>query len=187
MDVVTVEPLKHLITVDEYEAMGASGIFPPDRRLELIEGEIIEMAPIGPAHAWTVTRLTNLLVQRAGERGFVWAQNPVRLGDVTTVQPDVCLIDPGTPTHRHPLPYEILLAVEVADTTLQWDRSVKIPLYARAGVVEIWVIDVNERTVEVCRGPGESGYSEISTFGVDDEITLSGLDGVVIRVADFLG
>lgn len=189
MDAVTVDPLKHLITVDEYEAMGASGIFPPDQRLELIEGEIIEMAPIGPPHASTVARLNRLLVQAYGELALVWVQNPVRLSDVSEPQPDLAVLRSRADFYgqRHPNPGEVMLAVEVADTTLRWDRSVKAPLYARSGVIELWVVDVNERTVEVCTSPGESGYSEVHTLGVDDEITVSGLDGVVIRVADFLG
>ncbi|MHB1911128.1 MAG: Uma2 family endonuclease [Acidimicrobiales bacterium] len=189
MDTVTSEPVKHLITAEEYEAMGASAIFLPDQRLELIEGEIVEMAPIGPPHASVVTRLTRVLIMALGETAEVRVQSPVRLSDISEPQPDLVVARSRADFYaeRHPLADEILLAVEVSDSTLRWDRSVKTPLYARAGVVELWVVDVNARTVEVCTGPGQDGYSEVRTIGLDGEIDLCGLDGVVIRVADFLG
>lgn len=183
------EPVKHLFTVDEYEAMGTAGLFHPDQRLELIEGEVVEMAPIGPTHAGTVDRLTQLLVEAVARQAIVRVQGPVRLSDISEPQPDLSLLRRREQFYldRHPQPRDILLAVEVSDTTLRFDRTTKVPLYARSGVTELWVVDVNAATVDVFTDPGPDGYASSRTLSRGDRIDLTALPGVTIEVSDFLG
>lgn len=186
---MSTEPVKHRFTVAEYEAMGAAGLFHPDQRLELIEGEVVEMAPIGPPHAGVVNRLNRILGRAVGDRAIVSVQSPMRLSDISEPQPDVLVLAPRLDFYglRHPFPDDVLLAIEVADTTLRWDRTTKALLYARGGVPELWVVDVNGRTVEVSTSPGSDGYADTRRAGVEDMIALSGLEGVAVRVADILG
>ncbi|MDQ3917533.1 MAG: Uma2 family endonuclease, partial [Acidobacteriota bacterium] len=135
---MSVEIARHFFTVDEFERMGAAGIFHPDDRLELIGGEIVEMSPIGSSHAACVKFLSALLQRLFGGTLIVSTQDPIRLDDFSEPQPDVALLRwrEDFYRHAHPTPADVLLVVEVADTTVESDRQVKIPLYARAGIPE---------------------------------------------------
>ena len=183
------EPVRHLFTADEYQAMDASGLFPPDQRLELIEGEVIEMAAIRPVHASVVDRLNQVLVHLAGDRAIVRVQNPVRLSDLSEPQPDLCLIRPRPDYYSsgHPGSGDILLAVEVGDTNPGWDRRVKMPLYSRSGVPELWLADVATSTLEVYRHPGTDGYASVSTFARGERLTLSEVPDVVVDIDMIFG
>lgn len=139
-------PVRHLFSLEEFHRMGHSGIFGEDDRVELIEGEIVEMSPIGSAHAATVNRLNRLLTTQAGERAIVTVQNPLSIpGEDAAVdsepQPDLMLLEPRNDFYAegHPTPEDVLLLIEVADTTPDFDRTVKLPVYAGGGVAEVWV------------------------------------------------
>jgi Uma2 family endonuclease len=152
-------PRRHSITVTEYVRMGEAHVFAHDARLELMEGEIVEMAPIASAHAAVVYRLDTLL-RTVAPRAMVFVQSPLVVGDRSAPQPDVTLLRPRADEYYNSLPVaaDALLVVEVADTTLAYDLEVKRPLYARAGVAELWVVDINRREVHAFREP-EMDYS----------------------------
>jgi len=177
-------PRPHAVTVEEYMRMGEAGVFAPDARLELIEGEIIEMAPIGPPHASTVSILNRLFVRQSGDDAFVWIQNPMILGERSMPQPDIALLKSRVDDYstRHPVPADILLAVEVSDSTLAFDLKRKAPLYARFAVVEYWVVDVNTPAVIVHRQPSANGYAETFTASGDDEVVCAALPRVRISL-----
>ncbi len=171
---MTVLAAKRLITVSEFTQMCEAGVFREDDRLELIEGEIIEMNPIGRRHATAVRRLNNLLTRRLGEEeALVDAQNPVVLGDITEPQPDLALLRPRPDFYaEHPRSEDILLLIEVADTSLAYDREVKVPTYARYSVPEVWIADLNGAAVEVFRLPTAEGYASVERLD-DPEAVVS--------------
>ncbi len=154
MNAIHDHPRRHSITVTEYVRMGEANVFAHDARLELMEGEIVEMAPIGSAHAAVVNTLDTLLRELA-PRAMVSVQSPLVLGERSAPQPDVMLLRPRADRYynSHPVAADVLLVVEVADTTLQYDLEVKRLLYARAGVAELWVVDLNRRELHVFRRP----------------------------------
>lgn len=145
--------------------MGEGQVFAPEARLELIEGEIIEMAPIDPPHAGQVIKLSRLFWERAGGKALVSVQNPLVISDRSVPQPDLALLKPRADyyTESHPKASDVYLVIEVADTTLTFDLGTKVPLYARCGITEVWVIDVNERAIHVFREPSENGYGTSMT------------------------
>lgn len=142
--------------------MGEKGIFPPDARLELIEGEIVEMAPIGSPHAGRVNILTRLLSQRAGDRAVVAVQNPMIAGIHSVPQPDLALLAPRADsyTESHPTAADVLLVIEVSDSTLAFDQGAKLALYARSGIPEVWIVDVAGRALRAFRDPVAGAYRE---------------------------
>jgi Uma2 family endonuclease len=161
-------------------------VFPPEARLELIEGEIIEMAPIHPPHAGLVTRLTELLVQRAAGRAIVSPQNPIILSERSVPQPDIALLKPRTDYYAdaHPMPSDVHLVVEVADTTLRFDLRTKVPLYARCGIREAWVIDANERVIHVFRDPSDAGYGKSFIARPGDRVACVALPEAAVEVGE---
>src|SRR5207245_3038050 len=128
---------KHRFTTKEYYRMAETGVLRPDARVELLDGEIIDMSPIGPFHGGVVNRLVRLFTRSSGRRWLVSAQNPVRLHDYSEPEPDLMLLKPVADdyTSRHPQPEEVYLLIEVSDTTLALDREEKLPIYGRAGIV----------------------------------------------------
>ena len=142
--------------------MAEAEIFAPYARMELIQGEIIDMTPIGSGHAGIVNRLNSIFSQKAGDNVIVSTQNPVVLNDFSEPQPDLALLRfrEDFYTRSHPQAEDVLLIVEVADTTLQYDREVKLPLYARAGIPEVWLVDVKGKKVNSYRRPEEGCYIE---------------------------
>ncbi|HEX8685523.1 MAG TPA: Uma2 family endonuclease, partial [Pyrinomonadaceae bacterium] len=135
-----IEVNRRSFTVAEYERMGQFGIFSEDARVELVCGEIIDMSPIGERHAACVAILTQLITLRLRLSALVWAQNPVVLDDYSEPQPDLAILKPRGDNYRtsKPTPDDVLLVIEVSDTTLEYDRQVKMRLYARAGIPEAW-------------------------------------------------
>src|SRR5215213_8380383 len=144
-------------TVHDYHRMGEAGILHEDDRVELIEGEIVEMAAIGTRHFSCVNGLTRLLVRSVDDEAIVSVQNPVRLNERTEPQPDFTVIRPRDYRLSLPGPEDVLLLIEVSDTTLTYDRGVKLPLYARAGIREVWIVDLSGEVIE--RHTDPSGYS----------------------------
>jgi Uma2 family endonuclease len=148
-------PRRHHLTVSQFQQMIAHGILTKDDRVELLNGEILAMSPINPSHAGTVNRLTRLLVRLVDDQAVVTIQNPIQLDEQSQPQPDICLLKPRADdyTQSHALPDEVLLVIEVAETSARLDRSVKRPAYARAGIPELWIIDLKKKVVEVYRDP----------------------------------
>jgi Uma2 family endonuclease len=165
--------------------MVETGILSEEDRTELIDGEIIEMAPIGSRHAGHVTRLVNLLSNAVGDAALVSVQNPVRLGEHSEPQPDLALLEPKDDfyTSAHPTADDVLLAVEIAETSLEYDRSAKIPLYASHGVRVVWLLDLRDRSIEVYEQPGEDGYQVVHTLRGDTVVEHEEL-GLRFDVAD---
>ena len=147
--------------VDEFARMGEAGIFTEDDRVELIDGTVLEMTPIGPPHAGIVGRLTELFVTRLAGRAYVSVQNPIRLDRHTEPQPDLVVARRRRSgyTDRHPDADDVLLVVEVADSSLRHDRDQKAPRYGRAGIPETWLVDLATETVTVYSDPGPDGYA----------------------------
>jgi Uma2 family endonuclease len=172
----------HRITVDEYHRMAEVGLLAPDARVELIEGVIIDMAPIGIFHAVVVDRLNKLLVPAVGDQAVVRVQGPVRLSRESEPLPDIALLKalPGGYTAGHPQGADTLLAIEVSDTTLRYDRNIKLPLYARHGVHEVWIADVNRGGIHVCRSRTDLGYSDIQFFSEPDRLIIASLSDVSV-------
>lgn len=157
-------PAPHFkLSVEDYYRMGEAGIFDEDDRVELIEGEIIEMSPIGSFHAGMGARLSEWLMSKLRGRAIGWTQNPIRLGRHSVPQPDFALLRPRTDHYMQSLPTaaDVLLVVEVADTSLRTDREIKAPLYARHGLPEYWLVDIVGRCVEVYQAPQEGQYQSV--------------------------
>ena len=159
---MVVQTSRRLFTVAEYEQMIQAGILREDDRLELMDGEILEMAPIGSRHAACVRRLQRLLTRALGERVWVDTQNPVMLHDYSEPLPDVVLLRhrPDLYAAGHPQPDDVFLVVEVADTSLAYDQEIKVPAYARSGIPEVWVIDLSSVCVHVYRTPSAGQYRD---------------------------
>ena len=175
-------------TVDEYECMGRAGIIHEDERVELIDGEVIQLPPMGPGHGGRTKRFNYAFVSRLGGRAIVSVQDPLRLPPHGEPQPDLALLRPRPDfyTTSHPGPEDVLLVVEVSDTTLAYDRDVKIPTYAAAGIPEVWIVDVGGRRVLVYRDPVGGTYREVM---VVQQGTLSPLafPDLVIQLGEILG
>jgi Uma2 family endonuclease len=176
----------HRFTVDEYRRMGETGIFHEDDRVELIEGEIVEMSPIGSPHAGTTTRLQTLLIRVVGERAIVSSQNPVILGKFSEPQPDIVLLRPREDfyTRSHPTPGDVLLLIEVAESSLRYDREVKLPLYARHGIPEVWLVDLQNRRLDRFKRPEGNGYRTTETADTGHPIPLPWLTDLAVDLRD---
>lgn len=175
---------RHRLTLDEFLRMGEAGILGEDARVELIEGDLIDMAPIGSRHAAVVGRLTHLLVQAAGDRAIVWVQNPISIDEHSMPQPDIALLKPRADSYSsaHPRPEEVLLIIEVAETTLAYDVKVKLPLYARAGIPEFWVIDIEHARITRYSDPRNDAYTRTEPISLA-EVDLLPLPGVSVDLS----
>jgi Uma2 family endonuclease len=168
------EPLKKLFTRGEYHAMAEAGILKPEDRVELVEGEIYRMGAIGNRHAGCVNRLVDELAPLiAARRAVLSPQNPLNLTDISEPQPDVVLLQRREDRYSesHPTPGDVLLLIEVADSSIGFDRGTKFPLYARCGIPEAWLVDLVNRTLEVHRNPGREGYRQVQRLRAGDRIT----------------
>jgi Uma2 family endonuclease len=177
---------KHLWTVEEFQRAAETGAFPPDNRLELIRGELVEMAAIGNRHAICVMLLNDLLGDLK-PLGIVNPQNPLRLPRQRSVpQPDVVLLRRRDFRSHPPQPEDVLVLVEVADTSLTYDRETKIPLYAESGIPEAWLVDLNSDTISVYRRPSPKGYQEVRQYRRGDTIMPEAIPEARFAVDDFL-
>jgi Uma2 family endonuclease len=175
---------RRLLTVDEYHRMGEVGILTEDDRVELIEGELVAMAPIGSEHVAATNALNRLLVLEVGARGIVSVQNPVRLTRRSEPQPDFAVLKPRDYRKTLPRPEDTMLAVEVANTSLDYDRTVKLALYARSGIPEVWIVNLTAEEVEVYRSPVGDGYTVVTRAGRSGTLTIGAIPDAVIPVAD---
>ncbi len=188
MDGGTTSSRPHLFTVADYYRMADAGLFHENPRVELIQGQIIDMAAIGSPHFGMVNRLTRLLVPLVGVRGLVSVQNPVRLDPRSEPQPDVAILKPRTDDYETgaPGPDDVLLLIEVADTSLDFDRNVKAPLYAQSGIVEYWIVNLPDRIVEVHREPAGAHYAQVRRVGPGETLDFVMLPGAALPSADLL-
>jgi Uma2 family endonuclease len=178
-------PVRHRFTVDEYYRMAEVGILAPDARVELIDGEIIEMPPIGISHAAMVGVLTKRLVFACGDRAHVWVQNPLRLSEYTEPVPDLMVLASAADEYRRhrPSPAEALLVIEVAASSLRYDRQVKLRYYAQHGVAEYWVVDVDHERVEAFALPSPDGaYREHDRLPAVGSRALRALPEAVVEL-----
>jgi Uma2 family endonuclease len=157
---MSVQIIRRHFNVNEYYRMAAAGVLSENDRVELIEGEIIEMNPIGSRHAACVGRLTKLLERLAGNLSIVWVQNPVQVNDYSEPLPDVTLLKPRDDFYAQANPQagDVLLIIEVADSSVDYDRDIKMPLYAQAGIPEVWLINLPEETIEIYTQPLDDAY-----------------------------
>lgn len=181
-------PSKHLTHLDEWRRMGEAGIFPPDSRVELIKGEIIEMPPIGFNHAGHTKRINNLLTLLVTGTAIVSVQDPLQLGDMSEPEPDFMLLKPDADFYctRHPNADDVLLLIEVAESSLLFDQNQKLHLYAEHGIPEYWLLNLNDNCLEVYRKPHGEVYAEKTTLYEGDNVTVSQIPGISIQVFDIL-
>ena len=181
-------PAKHRFSVQDYYRMAETGVLRPDARVELLDGEIIDMSPIGAFHG-SVTKFLNQFFSASSKgRWIVGVQDPAQLDDHSEPQPDLTLLKPSANFYRngHPRPADVFLLVEISDTTLEKDQEVKLPAYARAGIAEIWIVNLNEQTIEVYRQPHFAGYGSKTILCAGDKASPQAFPDVSLDVAELL-
>ena len=185
----TTVPTRRRFTIHDYHRMADAGVLAPDERVELLDGEIVEMSPIGSRHAGIVDRLNMLFARRLGHHVIVRVQNPIVLDDYSEPQPDLTLLRarPDYYVGAHPRPADVLLAIEVMDSSASYDRSLKLPLYARKRLRELWLVDLPGAAVDVYRRPTASGYREHQRLTRGQRLTALAFPRIHFRVADILG
>ncbi|GAA5338581.1 Uma2 family endonuclease [Thermus antranikianii] len=175
-------------TREEYHRLLEAGVIQEDERVELIEGTVVEMGPIGNQHTAVVKRLNALFHQTLAGQALVGVQGPIRLSPLSEPQPDLVLLRPRPDFYAqdHPGPEDIVLLVEVAEASLGYDRQVKLPLYAQAGIPEVWLVNLGERRVEVYRNPLGGGYQEMRELGPEDTLSPMAFPQVALKVRELL-
>jgi Uma2 family endonuclease len=186
---MSAEPQKYYFSVDDYYRMADAGLFSDDQHVELIEGEVIEMSPIGSSHAGCVDDLNSLLNRKVRRLAIVRVRGPVRINEYSEPQPDLALLKPRRDSYRrsHPTPPEVLLVIEVSDTSAQYDRNVKLPLYAGAGIPEAWLIVLPKDLVEVHSEPKNGKYQKVQRLKRGKTVNSPTVQGLSLKVDDILG
>ena len=176
------------ITVNEYYDMARAGLFAPDEHVELIEGEVVRVAPIGDRHASAVEALDELLHQAVAGRARVRCQMPVRLGEYSQPEPDLVVMRPrtGRDDRGHPSADDVFLIIEISVSTLRYDLDTKVPLYARHGVPEVWVIDLKHHKLHVYKLPVEGSYKHVTSVPNAGRAAISGVDGATVDLSEIL-
>lgn len=180
---------KHLTDIHEWQRLGEANIFAPGSRLELIEGEILEMAPIGFYHAGHLKRLNKLFSRLlTPEQVIISIQDPLQLSDLSEPEPDFMLLRPDADDYmtRHPSANDVLLLIEVADSSLYYDQNEKLRLYARHAIAEYWLLNLNDTCLEVYLQPHNDLYQQKTTLRRGDSITLSQLNNITVNISDIL-
>ncbi|MCU0760920.1 MAG: Uma2 family endonuclease [Steroidobacteraceae bacterium] len=175
------QPQRYLINVEQYHKMGAAGVFPEGTRVELIEGELLSMAPMGTPHVWAVAALTRALIESPlGRHVFLLPQLPVVLSDISEPQPDIALARLPADKYRKArvTPADIVLLIEVSDSTLGFDRQRKMQLYARHAVPEYWILNVQDRQLEVHRAPEGGAYGSVQVVPPGTPVSLAAFPDV---------
>ena len=186
---VRVGPTRRRISVEEYYAMAEAGILAEDERVELIDGEIITMSPIGNEHAASVDAATDFLVPLVTGRAIVRVQGHLRLDEYTQPEPDLAILKRRDDFYRHGAPSadDVLLLIEVADSSLSYDREMKLPLYAGFGIPEVWIANIPARVVEVYTNPTEDGYADSRTHSAGETVSPAAFGDVEVSVCRFVG
>jgi Uma2 family endonuclease len=182
-------PPRRKLTADEYQRMGEAGIFDEDERVELLGGELYEMTPIGDDHIGDIITLTEIFSEGLGRRAHVSVQNPIRLSEHSEPQPDVALLRRRDDRYRtgKARPEDVFLLVEVARTSLDYDRHTKLPLYAAAGIAEVWIVNLIDEQIEVYRQPRRDGYTYHSVHSRGETVTPLAFPDLIIAVGEILG
>jgi Uma2 family endonuclease len=182
------EVTKRLFTVDEYHRMAEAGILHDCDPVELIDGEILQLSPIGDRHAVCVSRATTLFIRAFGENAVVSPGNPVRLTDWTEPQPDIVVFKPRRDFYakKRPTTRDLLFIVEVSDTTLSYDRSIKLPRYAEAGIPEVWIEDLKNDVLHLYRNPAGRNYKAVRMLRPNDVVSPFAFPEVTFRVDELL-
>jgi Uma2 family endonuclease len=183
------EPVKRLFTVSEYHSLAETGILSEDDRVELIEGEIFQMAPIGNRHAGCVKRLNRLLSRELGDRALLGVQDPIALDDHSEPEPDISVLRPRADdySNSHPTPEDLFLVIEVADSSAGFERFRKIPVYARNGVPEVWLVDLTTHRIEAYREPSGMSYRAVRQLEAGDRLSPLAFPDLVLEVGEILG
>jgi Uma2 family endonuclease len=186
---MSVQLARYSFTVEEYRRMGEANVFLQDARVELIEGEIVKMSPIGKRHASCVARLTRALTLLLQHVALVWTQNPVELDEYSEPQPDVCVLKWRDDFYNsgHPQPEDVLLVIEVSDSTLEYDRQIKVPLYARAGIPEVWIVNINDERVETFADVSGGAYRMTGSVSRGEEVQSRSLAELRLGVSEIFG
>lgn len=186
---MSVELQKRKFIVKEYHQMAEFGILKEDDRVELIAGEIVQMAPIGIPHAGCVRRLDMIFNNLLRGKVIVDTQNPINLSYDSEPEADLILLRwrDDCYAEKHPQPEDILLLIEVADSTIKYDREIKIPLYAENGIYEVWLIDINQQLVEVYRQAEGNIYQNVQQFFRGDNLTIEAFNDINLTVNEILG
>lgn len=177
------------ISAQDYHRMAEAGILLPDERVELLGGQIIRKAAKGTAHSAAVSRIEHLLRDRVGDRVLICLQDPIRLDDYSEPEPDVAVVrpDPQYYEDHHPTPAEVFLLIEVADTSLKFDCETKALAYARSGIAEYWVLDVNDRKLHIYRSPSANGYQSETILAESLAVAPLAFPECVVVVKELLG
>ena len=183
------QPARKLFTVTEYRQMIEAGVLKEDDRVELLNGEIIEMSPIGPRHASHVDRLVNILPSKLKGKATLRVQSPIVLSDYSEPQPDLSLLKPRADFYAggHPTPADVFVVIEVSDSTVESDRRAKIPSYALAGIAEAWLIDLVEDRIEVHSNPYNGVYQEVRIVQRGQKIISNSLPQLKLKADEVLG
>jgi Uma2 family endonuclease len=176
---------RHRLTVDEYYRMAEAGILAPQARVELIRGEVVDMAPMGSRHSGVVIRLTRRLVRAVGDDAIVSVQTPLRLGTASEPEPDLMVLLPRADDYAtsHPGPNDVLLVIEVSDTTSRYDREIKLPLYAEQGIAEVWIVDLSASLLRIHRQPLGAEYAQTQVLTQPGIVDLPGLAGLQVDLS----
>lgn len=186
---MALQPTRRRFTIGDYYRMAETGVLTRDDRVELIDGEIVDMSPIGRRHAASLSRLTRLFVLNLAEAAIVRVQDPVRLGEHDEPEPDLALVHPRADffVSGHPTAQDAFLLVEVSDTSVEYDRQVKASLYARNGIPEYWQVDVNRDHLVVYRDPTADGYATTGVLRRGETISPLAFPELRIAISDVLG
>ena len=176
-------------TVSDFQQMVDVGILQEDDRCELLNGEIVKMSSIGQRHASKVNRLAQLFHEIARGTIIVSTQNPIELGPFSQPEPDIGLLRWQDDFYEsgHPKAEDVYLLVEVADSTLETDRNIKLPLYAQTGIAEVWIVNLQDNVIEVYRQPIGTNYSVTQIFILGQTLTIEALPEITIEVNHILG
>lgn len=178
-------PHRHAYSIDDYYRMAEAGILRSGDRVELIEGEIIDMVPISSRHAAAINRISSALNLTVANRAILGIQNPVRLSHYTEPQPDIALLRERDDFYAgaHPVPADVLLIVEVAASTLDYDRNTKLPLYAQHGIPEVWLVDLENRQFSIYRTPLAGSFANTQVLASLQQIRVPGLEDIAIDLS----
>ena len=179
---------KHRFSVQAYYRMAETGVLRPDARVELLDGEIIDMSPIGPPHGAITKQLNQFFTQLARGRWLVAVQDPARLDEYSEPQPDLMLLRPAPDFYRtrHPGPEDVFLLIEVAASSLAYDRGTKLPAYGRAAISEVWIVNLEDKTIEVYREPHLAGYASTTLLRPGDKARPLAFPDAAVEVAELL-
>jgi Uma2 family endonuclease len=183
---------RHRVTVENYHLMAEVGILAPDARVELIDGEVIDMAPMKSRHAWVVSELYERLTEQAAKQFNFRSQTPLHLSPHSEPEPDLMVLRRREDGYKasHPEASDVLLLIEVSDTTLGYDLRVKLPLYARHGVPEVWIVDLENHRLRVFRKPVDDDYTEawaLDGTEAAEALAPAAAPGLTIQLSGLLG